>query len=744
MNLNVYKVLDDDALAALASKGLLRRAQKDLERDAPQVHEDVETHIALHFAGEGVTVTLPMAGPQQARCTCPAQTSCRHVLAGALFLRQLAAAPTLPAQSAAPAPVASVTNDESIPADSPINPPPDLSPSRFTFYVSPLLPAFDEATLLKWAGRAIFRQGQEDAAGGFAPEIEEGTDSGVIVFRFQNYNIVTRWVHGSGLEGMICSCKQTGACRHRVAAILTYQRRQTGAPLMAAAEPPARATRTDMLQATERTLLDMATLGIDRMSRNMEGRLQTLAVSAHGADLPRLERTLRALADQVSWQINRDVRADAAQLLRDAAHAYALVMALQWSSPPAPYLVGEFRSRYYDVGALEVVGVGAGQWHSRSGYAGLTIYFWDGQSGQWATWGDARPAFYGSTRYKPIQQYRYGSTWAGAGAPSAASRSHMRLMNARRNLDNRLSSHPGCQAYIFGAPSERMDVLSQPKIGQVCFDDWRALGQFLSTRRHSGMTEHKRSDGLVIVTPAGWGEGAYDQMKQRLLRPLYDAAGRTIMLDVAHDEAWSFAVDTLANWAPVAWGTYAILGFAESNEAGINLTPVTLFNHTPLSAYTLPTGGAYHALHVTLDSLRMLALPPILLDEAAPLPSASVDGEEVGDADIEPEDAHEAVASTALAQAIASAASTLVYIAEAGAGAVRPAHEQDVRQAGRRLSQLGFSSGASVLDALADAAAATWHTTAMDASRVAQCLLRAQYVLELAREQVVAMAARTS
>jgi len=46
------------------------------------------------------------------------------------------------------------------------------------------------------------------------------------------------------------------------------------------------------------------------------------------------------------------------------------------------------------------------------------LWEWDIQAGRWATWNDARPAFYGATRYKPIQQYRYGATWSGAGSRS--------------------------------------------------------------------------------------------------------------------------------------------------------------------------------------------------------------------------------------------------------------------------------------------------------------------------------------
>src|SRR4051794_30884718 len=97
MDLSAIRALDDDTLAALASKGLLRRAQKDLEREAPRVVANAADRTVLEFAGEGVTVTIPATGARAATCTCPAEGICRHILGGLLYLRDQA-----PAEAMAP------------------------------------------------------------------------------------------------------------------------------------------------------------------------------------------------------------------------------------------------------------------------------------------------------------------------------------------------------------------------------------------------------------------------------------------------------------------------------------------------------------------------------------------------------------------------------------------------------------------------------------------------------------------
>src|SRR5688572_20741925 len=81
---------DDEALAALANKGLVKRARKDLEKAAPAAIEETATH--LRFRVEDCTVTLGDS-VKDADCTCPADGFCRHILAVILHLRESGPAP---------------------------------------------------------------------------------------------------------------------------------------------------------------------------------------------------------------------------------------------------------------------------------------------------------------------------------------------------------------------------------------------------------------------------------------------------------------------------------------------------------------------------------------------------------------------------------------------------------------------------------------------------------------------------
>ena len=85
----VLTAFDDDALAALANKGLVRRARKDLEAAKPSILAPQQG--ALRLQVEDCTVDLAIM-PGQSKCSCPASGICRHILVGLLFVRESALA----------------------------------------------------------------------------------------------------------------------------------------------------------------------------------------------------------------------------------------------------------------------------------------------------------------------------------------------------------------------------------------------------------------------------------------------------------------------------------------------------------------------------------------------------------------------------------------------------------------------------------------------------------------------------
>src|ERR1700679_3804054 len=70
-------LLDDEALAALASKGLVRRARHDLQSSPPRLIEPSDDKVRLQV--EEYAVELAEIATQFG-CTCPATGACRHIV----------------------------------------------------------------------------------------------------------------------------------------------------------------------------------------------------------------------------------------------------------------------------------------------------------------------------------------------------------------------------------------------------------------------------------------------------------------------------------------------------------------------------------------------------------------------------------------------------------------------------------------------------------------------------------------
>lgn len=713
MKLSMYQALDDETLAALANKGLLRRAQKDLEAAKPELQEERADALLFSMPGENCTVTMPAAGPTRATCTCPADGCCRHILAAALFLRAQAqqTAPETPAEA---------------PAEAALPPDELMQPS--------------EADLIAWATRPLYRQTVEALAFGELEIIIE-TEGKTTRFRFPQYNVVVRWIASSGLDGLICSCKRRPACQHAVASVLFYQAQHSKPlpvpdkkTLEASAGTPR--SREEVLESVQETLAEMIALGLGRLAKTTEGRFVTLAISAHGVDLPALEYSLRGLSDHLSWHLNRDVRANTPQLLSAAARSYALAFALTHAQgvPPAS-LVGEHRLRYYDIGNLELVGVGAQQWSSRAGYVGLTLYFWDVAGRCWTSWTDARPTIHANVRFDPRRRYQQEEMWDSAPAPTIISRSHFRLSSAQRNRLGRLSGRTQCQALV----SDPADLAALNLEG-ARFDDWSRLAEHVAASRASGLVKGSPLDTLVVIAPAAWGEPAYDQLRQALVRPVFDAAGRSLPLTLPHAADWPFAVDTLQSWDPKQWATWGVLGTAFITSEGLCATPISLLNRVPLPGLIQSP-----VLHLTLDSwqeakapARFAPEPPTT--EAAP-PAASEEEEGKDEEDVAEEQEAEQEedferGNSAASQLLRTASRELEQIAERGVRASSPAVEDHLRHLTERLRQIGLSACANTLASVSARMAASRHQMAPETEQIAHALLQSYYLLRLALEQL--------
>ena len=552
--------MDDDALAALANRGLLRRAKKDLETVTPKIIEANDTIVRLQV--DDCEVTIPDI-PANARSNSPAGNIDRYVLMAFLWLKEQ------PENSG---------NDADY--DSAKTQTPEM---------------LDDDALAAWAGKALFRK----TLGMLTDELPCLVENEQpLTIRVPHRNIVCRWMTGGNLDTMIVTGPGKDTKSDGLLAILLYQiakgvRTRPAATLLNAPDASSGTprTRVEVLDSLGIVLREMIAMGLTRLSEATQQRLQTLAVSAHGVDLPRLERMIQALADDIGLQRKRNSQASTTKLLASAARIDALRRSLknrldpsnatgiQTSKTQTPLadLIGEHRSRYHAVGDIELIGMGARRWTTQSGYVGLTVYFWDRSADHWATWSDSRPV--GTPGFDPVAVYHNDGPWQGCSSPMFASQNVVKLLGAYRNDNGRLSARRTTQA--IGREIDDVTAVLPPQM----ITNWASLWDRATRLFGGGLSRRNEQDEIVFLKTTRWEPPIFDEISQRVVRQIIDTEGVSLPLVAVHDDTQ--AAEMLEHYDPV--NNMGILGLLRMLAGIIVIEPVSLFDDRGIHNLTLST-----------------------------------------------------------------------------------------------------------------------------------------------------------
>ncbi len=580
----LLRAMDDDAIAALANRGLLRRAKKDIETITPEILEITDKIIRLRV--DDCEVVIPEI-PADARSNSPAGCIDRYVLIAFLWLK---------------------------------NRPDNEEPPRCAAKTQaiPLPEQIDDAALIAWAGKTAFRKAEKSLDGSCRCAIESESP---LVIKIPERNIVCRWVDGGNLDTMIVTGPGKNSNEDGLLAVMLYQVEKGIRALTSPTEDVletssgAPRTRLEVLASLGDILHEIVFLGLTRLSEATRQRLQTLAVSAHGVDLPRLERMLQSLADEIHLQTSRNAQASTSrilhQIVRLDALRRALIKRLQGicvasEQTPLSDLVGEHRSRYHSVGNIDLIGMGARQWRTKSGYAGLTVYFWDDSIKNWATWSESRPVT--ASDFDPVSVFHGEGPWTGCPSPIFASRNILKLVDAYRNDNGRISVRRTTQAIPLQIDDTDAMILPPP------ITDWNLLYKQAERLFHGGLARRNERDEIIFLKAERWGEATFDPVEQTLYRVIFDQKNRSLPLMLAFDSNFGGqeSIHRIENYDPKA--NRGVLGLIRRHHGMLVVEPVSLFDSDGIQILTLETSGDHRSATIHQNTPR----DPVDVQETEP------------------------------------------------------------------------------------------------------------------------------
>ena len=501
---------DEDAWVAIANRGLLRRARKDLEAlpvslvDPPPDAAQAGVEVAV---GDRI-VRFGGSGPAEATCSCPSTIPCQHIITAGLWLAASAA---------------DTTGEEPASREDAVDAASGLHAE---------LMGLDAAALTAYAGLPGYRWAHQLLDDADSPPTV--TRDGYLSVGFASPSLTLRYL-GGGVDAVMLDQQVAQPERYRVAAVLAWQRAHglvlppPPAPRRTAVPPSESAlSRTESrarLRATvARLLCDTVAIGVSHLSPAIHDRLVTAATWAQGVEYHRLALVLRRLADHVDLLLARSALADDLVLLDDVALAHALVCALEASAavgPEPPGLVGRARTSYDAVRSLDLVGLGGRPWRTESGYHGLTCLFWSPSRQRFLTWTDTRPDTLAG--FDPRARWQQPAPWKGLATPATAAGRRLTLTHAQVSADGRLSGVESTSAAVTATDSDDF-IGTLPAV-----TTWAELGEMRATALSD---PRDPAAAWTVLRPTRTAAAGWDAARQTLTWPLIDENGRLLVVEV--------------------------------------------------------------------------------------------------------------------------------------------------------------------------------------------------------------------
>lgn len=492
---------DDNALEALSSKGLVRRALRDVEAGLVSVKQ--RDGKAATVIADGQEVAIDATGPRKAKCACPAEGVCRHILIAMIALRQ--AAPTAEAENA--------DVGEALP-----QPAGSLAVAAICGLRQAEVEAFAGAD---WAAAVVLAGAPGEtrfvvAEASCTVEIDGGAASVSFL--------------ADGLKGAVFKGPKARKRLMVAAAALLLRAREgmTLTGIAAADDTEASMLSRAFLEEAAETLARAVRMAFGGMAIVAAEALFDLAISARVESAPRLTSQLRLLARRARLAERRDVNFDAELFLVEAARCRALVEALKTQGDD-PLLTGSLRRDYQQAPTADVVFLGASTWRSEAGARGLTVHGYDLIGQRWLSGTLARGPGQDPT-FEPRSAYV---------APIWATQTPQKMMGRAWQFPAPLiSTDDAIAPTLPQRPEKKAEIarIAMLREAGAAFDDWRVMKASVAARVGAGL--RRRANALpVLLTPARYGRLAFDEFRQLFEIEAYDRLGETILLSVDADAA---------------------------------------------------------------------------------------------------------------------------------------------------------------------------------------------------------------
>ncbi|MBC7880409.1 MAG: hypothetical protein H7Y37_03685 [Anaerolineae bacterium] len=319
--------LTADDLAELANRGLLKRAQKELEVQPPTygVEESADQTVIVRWNDAAVCTLPPSTVLSDRQCTCSATSICRHLVGAVLAYQQWITTET---------PLSAVATSWN---------PGQIADSQLDIYFK----------------KSALSQIRQQYSFGQVIELLRSTKP---MARFHTLAHTVRFLVPEDLRYTRCDCTETAPCRHVPMAIWAFRElaEEKTSGLVETGVPPA--IPENLLADLETGLATLLEVGFASLSSAPVARLRRLETQCRTAYLIWPAEILAELSHEYERYNQRDARFSAAQAVEHIAELCMRIDAItnQPENLPQLFVRGSQTDRVSEVGSARLIGLGCG------------------------------------------------------------------------------------------------------------------------------------------------------------------------------------------------------------------------------------------------------------------------------------------------------------------------------------------------------------------------------------------------
>ena len=555
--LNSYiNSLDEDYLIGISNKGIVKRANKDLEK-LESIEYDIKDDY-IEFKIDDITCSVNEE-VQKYKCSCPSRTICKHIIMCYLYIMNN--------KEKIFGEIKEECNEEQLEEDK-------IETKEFI-----RLKEYNIENIKKNIG--------EKALVDIIRKINFGinytiTETAMVTVDFGEELIKVRLL--DDIENSLCSCKSKELCIHKAEALILYKLYKNYISLEELNNYLISKEVLDYENIKKATveirnlIEEILRSGISRVPETILDSINNMAIKCHNYDLPNFEKTLRGIREEIILYFNKNAAFKNEKLLNILTTLYIKTLTLENSNNfnIISEIIGEFKSSYYSIPVIELNGIGEENWTSNSGYKGTTYYFFENKRGEIFTFTKAIATYYDNM---PRRNYIIDNNVAPWGLKcklEELDKIHFKLKGGKVNLQNRISSSNESRGDLIG-----LSDIASLNLERYKFDNWEKVidSVFLNKKKNN------ENYNLVFLEGNKFGESKFDNITQTFTLEIKDKDENVMEINIKFSLEKKHLIKTLERLykrgkVPMFFGRVYI------DEGKIKFYPISYFRDNEIESLT--------------------------------------------------------------------------------------------------------------------------------------------------------------